>query len=232
MPATADDGGHSNCQYETTVDGTPSKSGLGRDEVESQSQANTNIQEIGAQTGVRTQLKSSYASLVDPEEGQNDTAVKIEYWANSILCGVVGSNPPLEYWGMDNLSKLASLLGIPIKTDKVTKEKSAVQFARLLIEMSIEGPFSDYIEFINDKEVVERQAMKYEWKPVKCQHCKMLGHDDMVCRKKKKRVRRTTHRPLTVTTERLPEQNSFMALLEEEAPPGPSRRDGGIAPNG
>ena len=92
----------------------------------------------------------------------------------------------LRYWGMDSLSKLGSLLGIPIKTDRVTKEKSAVQYARLLIEMSIEAPFPDYIEFINDKEVVERQAVKCEWKPVKCQHCKMLGHDDMVCRKKKR----------------------------------------------
>ena len=44
--------------------------------------------------------------------------------------------------------------------------------------------------------------------------------------------KRTAHRPLTVTTKRLPEQNSFMALLEEEAPPGLARRDGGIAPNG
>ena len=42
--------------------------------------------------------------------------------------------------------------------------------------------------------------------------------------------RRTAHRRLTVTTERLPEQYSFMALLEEEAPPGPARRDGRIAP--
>jgi len=44
--------------------------------------------------------------------------------------------------------------------------------------------------------------------------------------------RRTAYRPLTVTTERLPEKNSFMALLAEEAPPGPVGRDGGIAPNG
>jgi len=27
---------------------------------------------------------------------RNNVAVAIEYWANSILCGVVGSNPPLE----------------------------------------------------------------------------------------------------------------------------------------
>ncbi|KAJ8422241.1 hypothetical protein Cgig2_030848 [Carnegiea gigantea] len=178
VSATVDDGSHSNCQYETIVDGTPSKSRLGRDEVEPQSQADTNIQEISAQTDVRTQPKSSYASLVDPEEGnglkfvppqivigqkcdkieRNDTAVEIEYWANSIHCGV--------------------------------EEE--------------EGQVGIETNYTRDPPVNEVSEDRPEQQSV-------LGgfiHP-----------RRTAHRPLTVTTERLPEQNSFMALLEEEAPP-------------
>jgi len=54
------------------------------------------------------------------------------------------------------------MLEIAIKTDKVTKEKIALHYARLLIEMKINGPFPDHIDFINDWDVVVRQSVRYE----------------------------------------------------------------------
>ena len=42
------------------------------------------------------------------------------------------------------------MLGIPIKTDITTEETIAIKYARLLIEMSLEGLFPDYIDYIND----------------------------------------------------------------------------------
>ncbi|KAJ8435288.1 hypothetical protein Cgig2_030043 [Carnegiea gigantea] len=55
----------------------------------------------------------------------------------------------IKYWGLDSLSKLGSMLGKPIKTEKTTKDKSTLSYARLLIEMPISGPFPDYIDFVN-----------------------------------------------------------------------------------
>ncbi|KAJ8421598.1 hypothetical protein Cgig2_020787 [Carnegiea gigantea] len=82
------------------------------------------------------------------------------------------------------LSKIGSMLGILIKTDKPTKEKIALSYARLLIKMPVNGLFPDSIDFISEGDGVIRQFVKYEWKPKKCIHCLMLGHEEQNCRKK------------------------------------------------
>ncbi|KAJ8421837.1 hypothetical protein Cgig2_004340 [Carnegiea gigantea] len=74
------------------------------------------------------------------------------------------------HYKLTSLSKLGSMFGMPIKTNRVTKEKIALQYARMLIEMKINEPFLDHIDFINDWDVVVRQDVKYEWQPIKCAH--------------------------------------------------------------
>ena len=54
----------------------------------------------------------------------------------------------------------------------------------MLVEMKLNGPFPVHIDFTNDKDEVVRQEIRYKWQPVKCTHCKMLGHEGGVCRKK------------------------------------------------
>ncbi|KAJ8440382.1 LOW QUALITY PROTEIN: hypothetical protein Cgig2_019371 [Carnegiea gigantea] len=60
-----------------------------------------------------------------------------------------------------------------------------IQYARLLIEVPIEGPFPDYVDFFNEKGQLIRQQVQFEWKPTKCTHCHMLGHTNDICKKKK-----------------------------------------------
>jgi len=60
-----------------------------------------------------------------------------------------------------------------------------LQYASMLIEEPIEGPFPDYVEFFNEKGQLIRQQVQFEWKPTKCTHCHMLGHTNEVCKKKK-----------------------------------------------
>ena len=76
------------------------------------------------------------------------------------------------------------MLGIPIKANKPTKEKIALSYARLLIEMLGNNPFPDSIGFISEGDRMIRQFVKYEWKATKCIHCLMLGHKEQNCRKK------------------------------------------------
>jgi len=99
-----------------------------------------------------------------------------------------------KYWGLDSLSKIGSVLGIPIKTDKYTRDKSFLRYARLLIEMQLQDSFADYIEFVNEHNVVVRQKVEYEWKPTKCDYCRMFGHTEEKCRKKPQP--RTEWRPI------------------------------------
>ena len=45
------------------------------------------------------------------------------------------------------MTKLGSMRGIPLKTDRYTKGKSMLRYARSLIEMQTDGDFAEYIEF-------------------------------------------------------------------------------------
>ncbi|KAJ8421235.1 hypothetical protein Cgig2_000839 [Carnegiea gigantea] len=163
-------------------------------------------------------MVSSYAALVNPDEGttlnfmqapvingstyakieKEDVLPEIDYWQTAVLCSVLGANPPIEvrlldldikFWGMASLSKLGSTLGIPIKTDRHTMDKTRLSCARLLIDIPVDGLFPEYLDFVNDHDVVVRLRVEYEWKPLKCNHCKIFGHNEEECRKKAKSMR-------------------------------------------
>jgi len=89
----------------------------------------------------------------------------------------------IKYWGMQSLSKIGSILGIPLKMDKYTKEKSLLKYAILLMEKPLEGHFHEHIEFANERNVIIRQKVVYEWRPIKCSHCRMFGHTQENCGK-------------------------------------------------
>ncbi|KAJ8436135.1 LOW QUALITY PROTEIN: hypothetical protein Cgig2_033630 [Carnegiea gigantea] len=89
----------------------------------------------------------------------------------------------IKFWGNESLSKKGSCLGIPLKTDKYTKDRTMLNYARLLIDISLDNPFPNYIKFFNEDDVLIRQNVTYEWKPIKCSHCKMFGHEEASCRK-------------------------------------------------
>ena len=56
--------------------------------------------------------------------------------------------PKLEllYWGSESLSKIGSTIGIPIIADKYTRDKEYLHYARMLIEVALEGPFRQTID--------------------------------------------------------------------------------------
>jgi len=63
-----------------------------------------------------------------------------------------------------------------------------LQFARLLIEMPLDDTLPDFIDFINDSDVLVRQHVKLKWKPVQYADYHMLGHGISI-RKKKREIR-------------------------------------------
>ncbi|KAJ8432624.1 hypothetical protein Cgig2_033497 [Carnegiea gigantea] len=90
----------------------------------------------------------------------------------------------LNYWGLESLSKVSSTLGIPLKTDKYTQEKSKIRYARVLVDMQLDGHFPEFIEFFNEHDILISQQVHYEWVPVKCKFCGTYGHVEDVCKKK------------------------------------------------
>ncbi|KAJ8419347.1 LOW QUALITY PROTEIN: hypothetical protein Cgig2_025466 [Carnegiea gigantea] len=126
---------------------------------------------------------------------REDVEAKINYWQSAVLCSVLGANPPYEImqgfikriWGAFEIDKILQIrkgvflpkqnrehFGIALKTDKYTRDKTIIKYVRLLIDVPVDGNFLDHIE----------QQVHYEWKPTKCSHYMMFGHEETSCRKK------------------------------------------------
>lgn len=65
-------------------------------------------------------------------EMKMDASFKIPIWINLPLL-------PWEFWGVDSLSAIASVLGRPLFTDQCTSKRSRLAYARILIEMEVGG---------------------------------------------------------------------------------------------
>ncbi|KAH0776135.1 hypothetical protein KY290_007546 [Solanum tuberosum] len=75
---------------------------------------------------------------------------------------------PLNYWGIQSLSRSCSGLGIPLFADECTTQVDRVSYARVLIEMDISQklPADIKVEDPNGKEF--NQKVVYEWVPAYC----------------------------------------------------------------
>lgn len=47
----------------------------------------------------------------------------------------------VKFWGNESPSNIGSILGILLRTDKYTRDKTLIRYARLLIDISLEGTF-------------------------------------------------------------------------------------------
>lgn len=60
-----------------------------------------------------------------------------------------------------------------------------MEYARVLVEVSLNQALVDEVIFEDEHEMDISQPIIYEWKPIKCTLCKLLGHEDSQCRRKK-----------------------------------------------
>lgn len=77
---------------------------------------------------------------------------------------------PMGYWSPEILSKLASTIGRPLFTDKVTAQFEKISFARVLVEVDAAFPLPEEIE-IETPFGLKIQDVEYDWKPEFCNHC-------------------------------------------------------------
>ncbi|CAH9135340.1 unnamed protein product [Cuscuta epithymum] len=90
---------------------------------------------------------------------------------------------PMQLWNDEAMSEVASMVGVPITTDKITKERINNDYARVLIEVdaSKPPPLSFPIRLPSHK--VFKQSVVYETFPSYCFHCKEFGHHPFICNK-------------------------------------------------
>ncbi|OIT21754.1 hypothetical protein A4A49_33236 [Nicotiana attenuata] len=105
---------------------------------------------------------------------QNESIRIVPIWIN--LPGL-----PIQCWAEENLGRIASLLGKPICTDRLTAECERVSYARILVEMDITQPMPDEI-FVETPNRSWMQRVEFEWKPKLCIDCNEFGHGTGECK--------------------------------------------------
>ncbi|KAM3221680.1 hypothetical protein P3L10_020950 [Capsicum annuum] len=82
---------------------------------------------------------------------------------------------PLGYWSKKELSKLASVVGKLLYTDKCTAEIERISYARFLVEVDISHPLPEQVE-LNTPIGVLQQEIRNDWIPKFYVDCNVYGH--------------------------------------------------------
>ncbi|KAJ9539067.1 hypothetical protein OSB04_031800 [Centaurea solstitialis] len=92
---------------------------------------------------------------------------------------------PLDVWDYEIISRIASVVGEPVSVDRYTDEmcvnkSGRANFARVLVNVSADYELpSDIDAIILGK--LRKFKTEFLWKPKRCSHCKVFGHDFDMC---------------------------------------------------
>ena len=92
-------------------------------------------------------------------------------------------NLPLNCWNARALGKIASILGNPISTDRLTATRERISFARVLVEIDPSKELKRMVEIQLPNGRIRQQKIIYENEPKYCSMCKVLGHSVAVCKR-------------------------------------------------
>ncbi|KAK4409451.1 hypothetical protein Sango_0018100 [Sesamum angolense] len=98
---------------------------------------------------------------------------------------------PMEYWTDDGLGTVASGVGIPLYTDKITKNCSRIDYAWVCVMLDYNSTLPKHLIVMNPlmqegHEVPVKIDIEYEWLPQRCKTCCSLGHTARTCPDNKK----------------------------------------------
>ncbi|XP_070011185.1 uncharacterized protein [Nicotiana sylvestris] len=88
---------------------------------------------------------------------------------------------PIQYWTVENLGRIASSIGNPICTDKLTAQKARISYARMLIEMDVSQALPETMLIQTAERKIREQKLSYDWHPSFCQDYLTIGHDTWKC---------------------------------------------------
>ncbi|XP_020266897.1 uncharacterized protein LOC109842429 [Asparagus officinalis] len=96
-------------------------------------------------------------------------------------------NLRLNLWSSVGISKIASFIGYPITTDKLTATRERLSYARVLLEVKLplKDPLPDEIIVQGPDGESYKQSVLYKLKPRWCSLCNILEHETEKYRRKK-----------------------------------------------
>ncbi|CAH9083073.1 unnamed protein product [Cuscuta europaea] len=122
--------------------------------------------------------KSLYLkSLSEDFSFESEEFLKVPIW-------VKFPNLPMQIWNEDVISEIASRVGVPLTTDRVTQERAISRYARVVIEVDASKPppppLTLKVRLPNGR--FHFQKLIYETFPNYCFHCKGYGHHAFTCK--------------------------------------------------
>ncbi|KAL0289989.1 UNVERIFIED_CONTAM: hypothetical protein Sradi_7060000 [Sesamum radiatum] len=96
------------------------------------------------------------------------------------------TSPSMEYWTEEGLSAVASGIGTPLYSDKITKNCLRLDFARVCVMLDFHSQLPKHLVVLSPilsegKEVPIKVDIEYEWLPLRCKQCCSLGHTANSC---------------------------------------------------
>ncbi|KAL9224996.1 hypothetical protein vseg_000970 [Gypsophila vaccaria] len=129
----------------------------------------------------------------------------------------------LKYWGDNCLRKFTGEVGEFVRQDVYTRDKSHLEYARILVEMEMNKEIQYEIEFVEEYDSDRRITVEYEWLPLTCQNCGGFGHVLSECRRKGGTINMVWKRKETV-----PLPKASVLILEAEV----TKKIAGVNGNG
>ncbi|KAH9614827.1 hypothetical protein KSS87_007638 [Heliosperma pusillum] len=110
----------------------------------------------------------------------SDLRFEKEVFLSTIPLWVQFPNLPLNFWGVESLSRIGSVIGEPLYADECTVKKSRISYARVLIDTDVTKPLPDSVT-ISDLSTGKTfvQKVVFEWIPALADHVKV--HIDRMC---------------------------------------------------
>ncbi|XP_058784375.1 uncharacterized protein LOC131659164 [Vicia villosa] len=93
----------------------------------------------------------------------------------------------LKEWKPGSLSKIGSVIGVPLVTDECTTSKLRVSYAQILVEVDITKALTHEISIKDCEGRKLAQKVEYEWRPLYCDQCQKIGHNCKTKRKEKEK---------------------------------------------
>lgn len=87
----------------------------------------------------------------------------------------------LKFWGARCLERLDTLIGRFLHLDTVTADKTLIRYAGILVEVTTEHQYPEFISFLDEGGTMVRVDMRYDWLLIHCIKCKGIGHARKDC---------------------------------------------------
>ncbi|KAL2944091.1 LINE-1 retrotransposable element ORF2 protein [Bienertia sinuspersici] len=123
-----------------------------------------------------------------------------------------------KYWSHKSLEKLTKGIGRFVKVDHTTANRDRLAFARCMVEVKMDQDFPHQVCFLDEHNQKKSIPITYEWRPVKCNSCQLIGHDGGQCYKKK-----------VTSTKAVWQRKTVQQENKEAAPKGDTRKEEWLA---